>query len=226
MSDNFRYITASQLAKAIDVSPAAITLASKSRKGNLPKLQTVFLDGKKKYDLESSNVKQYIKEQVAKGKTFDINRVFVDAPAINLQTPKQPNQQQLFNQSEEHEQEPEVDYAQKKNELTCIKLEEDIKQKRLQNAKLSGLLLPVEETRFVLNYAITCFTSNTMSFMNNMLGLIIRELNGTDAQYVQFNNMIKESYIENCEDSKLNINSGLDKAIEDYREVRSRGERK
>ena len=208
------------LARLLHVNKSAISHAIKGRNGNKPKLKTIEIDGEILVDTDDEFNKKYIIESCTKR----------DIPIPSFKGEKQ------IIQTTNEEKDSEPDFTQEQKELLNLaeekkkweieKLKQSTRKEKLQVEKLSGNLLPIDETSHVLNFVVSNFTGSVRSHVTSFLSLIVKELGGTDEDYKKYMDQFDEGMVEFAENAIEEIASGLDGVVEQYQEVRGRGERK
>jgi hypothetical protein len=222
----------SELATVLFANRSTITTAAQSRDGNPPKLDHIVRNGNKYIDVTTEKNRSWIENYASK------KDIKVDYSI--LFSPLRKNKEQLkvdeiidssFNNSTGNTEESEpgeskINYVERKRKLECKKLEGVIKKDNIQLEKITGNLIPVNETGFVLNYAVSNYTSSASSFFINTLGVMIKELGGSDEDYKRYVEMLRSGLIEFAKDAVLELENGIEGVVNEYKEVLSRGERK
>lgn len=226
----------SELAKALDVSCASITMAVKNG--------TLDWDSNKCIDITSLKNKTWIEKQKQKGRTFDINRIynnpdFYKNKLPSKQTTRIPKTVQIEGDASTEIEDKKRkgksavildddgdDLYSRKLKLEIEKLENTNRKDALQIAKLEGDLLPVECVEKIFLWSVNDMKKTYEQDIDNLINIFNKKLGGTQKDYMEMKKSAMESLSETGNVYKDNLISGLKNQIKEYQEVRGRGERK
>jgi hypothetical protein len=175
----------------------------------------------KKIDYSLPHNKFWIDRQVTAGKKFDLNRTIKNVKGkrgrpSNKESNEEPtNYQKLLY---------ELDYKRKLADLEA-RQNANLKE-RIQIEKLQGLLLPVDAAQDIFLFAIENFRQVFSQELDAFANIFVERLGATDDQYKELQKEIAVKINECFSEAKTNIIEGLTEAIEKYKEVRGRGEKK
>lgn len=205
-------------------------------------------------DLNNPSTKIFIENHIAQGKTFDINRAYQRQETILTEIKEkkpQKNVETIENIEEIKEKDIEIQdkstkFSKKQSKKTLENSESDdyiglpaekmrleVEKLRLHNEietlkkqKIEGLLIPVDAIHNIFIWSIDTFHNTYQQECNNLANLY-SSIVGVDSG--KLSKLIKElhSNLNRIkEEAKNNLLSGIDGIIEEYQEVRGRGERK
>lgn len=217
-----RILNASQLAKACQCSKPNISNAIK--RGQLKPDS----DGKNQmFRLDDPMVKAFIRQvESTKGIKFNLALAFefstksVGRPmkkAVTESEKEKPKSvtEASANGSTDEDQEFK-DWRNEKAKHDCRRSELTAQRQELENEKLSGKLLPVDTVEHILSFIIRAFSADQISANMNDLGLIIRELGGSDDDFKIYAGRLRSTLSESSKDSVLKISESIAGAVEDY----------
>jgi len=206
----------SELAKALGVSNAVITMAVKRNKLELT------LDGF--VDVETEKNKMFIEYQVMKGKSFDLTMLPLK------QRVKTKTKERI--DSHEHPLSTFVrddsfkDLELKKKKLEIKRLERGNELDQLKIEKLKGQLVPFDAVKSVFLYSVETFRATYMQEVIGIANIFKQRLNASQKEFVEVQKDITERIDLIQKDIKDNLLKGLYGIVNEYKEVRGRGERK
>ena len=220
MTDNkLKY---SELAKCLQVNVASVSVAVS--RGNL-------LAGPyKTIDIDDPVNKAWIENQKQRGKTFDLNRI------ITKQTPQQHEADDtqdneiiddiLHSDDDEKSKEVLKKLLLRERKLKVQKLEKENRLRQLEIDKKSGDLIPVDAVTSVFLYSVETFKNKYLQEAKSISTLMVKMMDGTHDDLIETQKQMTEIINENYREVKSQLIDGIDGIIEEYKEVRSRGEKK
>ena len=234
----------SELARCLGVANASISMAVKNG------LLVPNKDKKGTIDIDFPTNKLWIDNQVRSGKTFDLNGLVRKPEPAPKPKPKKnkpkpvvekiaptgigdelekdfPLEKPSLDREEEVEKDSDVSgIAARKAKADAERTEEDARIKRITRQKLEGKLIPVDAAQQIFLFAIETFRNKFIQKSNNVADIYSARLGATHAEYVE----VKKELIEEInlieKEAKEAIIDGLQGQVEEYKEVRSRGEKK
>ena len=226
-------LNTSNLAIALGVNKGIITLAKKAGHINHNS------DGM--YDITDQKNKFWIERQISKGKVFDISRVinkqFKPKKIKNIPAPKdetivtEESQQKLIKHKVEVE-ESEVDenasgsLQKAKLKLEIKKLKNQDRLDKLKISKIEGELIPVSAVENIFLWAAENFRKTHEQDVDNLINIFIKKLGGEQKDFIEMKKLAMESLAITGNSLKENLIDGLKNAVNEYIDVRGRGERK
>lgn len=235
----------SDFAKALGINRALITIARD--KGHL------VMDSEGLYDYNNPKNAFWIKGQTLKGKVWDIGRI--SAMKFNTPAPEkkrtvkiqyesvavkkdtsivqQPKGGNTIDDDIDQEEDNQkrmakfsADLQEQKIKAEIIKLKNHNILEELKIGKVEGSLLPVSAVETLFIWAVRDFQKTYEQETDSLANIYIKNLGGNQNDFISVKKelMAKLSFIG--ETYKENLLSGLENAVAEYSEVRSRGERK
>lgn len=212
----------SELAKALDVQNSYI--------GTYIKRGRLILGYDNLIDIQNPLNDFFIKSLVQEGKIFDINRVFEkkqfvkkDVELVKSEIIIKPKQKK---EPKEIEETGSFNYLEQKQKLELQKLRLHNEIESLKKEKIEGSLVPVDAMQEIFLWVIDQFHNSYSQEVNSLANIYVQILGADHSKY----NMITKELIQTLNklksDAKENIISGIDGIVENYQEVRGRGERK
>ena len=117
-----------------------------------------------------------------------------------------------------------LDLRKRTAETTLVERNSELRQ--LQLEKIAGNTLPLDITKSILMINIQTIFTTFNSEIDNMVTITVEELGGTRADAVRIQNKLKVVFKKLIETTKENSNREIEKVVNEYADVRSRGERK
>lgn len=224
----------SDLAKALDISQAAISVYTKRGK-----ITVSIVGGKKMIDIDLPENKNFLDSYCRKNnKTFDVTRIYstppkpkpskekpktvIDVEVLEKGATKPPKKTKK--QEKQKQQQESLVYREQK--LKVKKLENENKYKELQIEKMQGRLIPTEVAQHLSLYAIDVFLKTFTQNVRSLTNIYAQRLGASPAQFVDLQKKLLIQIQNIAQESKDSILSGIKGAVKDYSEVRSRGEKK
>lgn len=212
----------SQLAKALGITNASISMAVNNG--------MLVSNDDKTIDIEKNVNKIWIEKQIAKGKTFDINRIF---------------NSEKVNSNNENDIEPSIDtekrnIASKKNKSldelrdielrikkeNLLKLQKTNRLNELEIEKKEGRLVPLDTIKSFFLFVIETFTKTYTQESKSLANIMVNRLGGEKKHMIEIQKDLGQKLEQIKEQSVKEVINGLDNIVDEYSEVRSRGERK
>lgn len=120
-----------------------------------------------------------------------------------------------------------VDWDMRKKIADALKAEEQAKKERIAVDKLNGRLLPTDLVQQIVSINIRNINITYENDLINLASIYCDILAGGDrSKLAQIVNAIREKLTENIRKASATAAIEIENAIDDYSEVRSRGERK
>lgn len=195
-------------------------------------------DAENLIDIDHPTNKQFINYQIASGKTFDINNIFIknekslnkntESVSIKVQKIKSVKTKSTDKKQEENKiniDQPEdttgYNLAEQKMQYEVDKLRLDCELKELQKNKIEGALVPVDAIQNIFLWSIDTFHSTYAQEVQSLANLF-----NSGMSYEATLKNISMALIKLKEDAKNNLLSGIEGVVNEYKEVRGRGEKK
>lgn len=220
-------LTFRELSKLLGVGPATINV--NVNRGKLIHTEEIDDNGKiRKYiDILNPLNKLWLDEQKEKGKDIDYNRLY-DKPTKKSPIIKEPKE--VKKEVKKETKDPKIvtsdvdlkkyEQAKLKYDLELEKLEAEIKLKNIEIEKKEGRLVPVDAVESIFIFALT-----------EMHKLYTREVENLASIYNKKDkiNEIRKALLESLSEigneAKEILKAGLIGIVEEYQEVRGRGEK-
>ena len=213
----------SQLAKALDISNASITMAIKNG--------TLLLDAKtKKVDIDNVLNKIWIDKQVIKGNILDLNRIYNKPKTI--QPIKKTTKKELESPKKENKENKEITISDlreielKQKKATLQRTLKAIKLDDLRIQKQEGKLIPFDAVKTVFLFAVETFRTTYLQEVKSLANVFINRLGGEHKDFIEIQKDIGLIVEEIQKETIDNLLTGLDGIVNEYKEVRGRGEKK
>ena len=144
---------------------------------------------------------------------------FLDEPKLTLEERKV-----LARERQQRLDLVDLDLRKRTAETTLVERNSELRQ--LQLEKIAGNTLPLDITKSILMINIQTIFTTFNSEIDNMVTITVEELGGTRADAVRVQNKLKVVFKKLIETTKENSNREIEKVVNEYADVRSRGERK
>ena len=219
-------LKASELAKALNIATAQISMAVKRSK--------LIRSDDKTFDIHHALNKLWIQKKLDQGCTFDINRAYIKG-IIKKPTPIKQNKPKSEPKTKDRKSKKErgfddgdeLDNYARDKALHGLKL---LKNKaalaELQVSKMDGTLIPTDSVQDVVLWVIDTFHNTYSQEVKNLAETCIQVFGGDHDQLVELRKDLNESLVRQKNEAKESILSGIQGIIAEYKEVRGRGERK
>jgi hypothetical protein len=224
----------SELAKALDVNPGVVGMAVKRNH-----LRPVLNDkGKTVIDLDCAYTIQWLEKQKELGKIFDINRLFdkkgtkqVEKQPTNIgknvsksngKATIQDNDQSALDKllTDVKEVELKIKKANLEKTLKAIKLDQ------LKIEKQEGRLIPFDAVQNFFLFVVETFSKTFSQESKSIANIMVNRLGGERKHLIEIQKELSIKLEELKEQSIKEALAGLDNIVDEYKEVRSRGEKK
>ena len=216
----------SELAKALGLTNASISMAIKN-KTLIPE------ENQKRIDINSQINKLWIERQIASGRDFDLNNIFKKTNDYK-QKLKEENKEQNSNQTSE------LNNSKKRtitvDDIRKIELKKKIAElKRTENAvildqlkieKQEGRLIPFDAVQNFFLFVVETFSKTFSQESKSIANIMVNRLGGERKHLIEIQKDLSIKLEELKEQSIKDALSGLDNIVDEYKEVRSRGEKK
>lgn len=240
MAKNLKY---SELARALGISNASVTMAIKN--GTLIKNKN-----EKTINIDATINKLWIEHQIIKGRTFDINRIYIKKPiikdislkkeVIQKTKTKTKTESKIKNKKKSNTVEElkileedgegilvrirKVELKQK--EATLKKTGKDILLAELKIQKQQGQLIPFDAAKSVFLYAIESMRNIYLQETRGVANIFVQITGADHNKFIQLQKDLSEKIEDIQKSVKDELIINLDKIVEEYKEVRGRGESK
>ena len=225
------YLKFSQLAKALGVNNASITMAVKQK--------TLIATDEKTIDIANPSNRMWIDRQVAKGRTFNMNMIFEKSQTVmpfrekeiveskpELESELEPEQKKGKPKNKEDKLDTLRDLEIKQKRATLLRTEKSIKLDDLRIRKQEGLLIPYDEAEFLLIYIVEKIRNTSIQEIDSMTNIYKERFGISHDEYIELkvdlneiiNGIIKESVDE--------LKGGIENIQQIFMENRERGQRK
>lgn len=114
----------------------------------------------------------------------------------------------------------------KKQKLEIKKLENTNKKEALQIAKLEGKLLPVDVVEKIFLWSASDMKKTYEQDVCSLISRLVKNAGGTQDDYISLKKDAMQNISITGETFKENLLTGLENQINEYKEVRGRGERR
>lgn len=118
----------------------------------------------------------------------------------------------------------EIDIAKKKAELDLVQRNADVR--RMQLEKIMGNTLPLDQVMSIIAINFKAVFKSLHSQIKNMTSTMVQNLGGTKDDYNAIMIEMEEHLNNSVKMSKEKAQMDIDALVEEYSEIRSRGERK
>lgn len=116
--------------------------------------------------------------------------------------------------------------AMKEMRLKVKKLENENRYKELQIEKLQGMLIPTELASHISLYAIDVFQKTFTQNVRSLTNVYAQRLGANHTQFVNLQKALLQQIQNISQEAKDSVIKGIEGAIKEYSEIRSRGEKK
>lgn len=228
----------SEFARCLSVQTAYIQMNIKRRK--------IILTDDRLIDLQNPVNNFFLESQINKGKKFDLGNIYnnngtkikppkireikIDIPdkGKELEIKKADPIEVKIKQVKEISKHEKIvtGLAERELQLKVQKLEIDNDIKLLQKAKIEGSLVPVDAMKNVFLWSIDTFHNSYLQQVNNIANVYVQILGADSSKFSAIIKELSQVLTRIKEDAKTDLLSGIDGIVEEYQEVRGRGERK
>ena len=116
--------------------------------------------------------------------------------------------------------------SQRKLELDLERAEASLKLDQLKIEKMQGLLIPTDAVRTMNIFVVETIRTTFIQELDSIANIYCQILGATKDQFIEIRRNMAERVQVIMEDAKENLSTGTNGIVEDYREVRGRGESK
>lgn len=119
-----------------------------------------------------------------------------------------------------------LDYDLRQRRANAEYKERESELKKMQLEKIAGNTLPLDLTKTILKINCQAILVQFLSSIENMVAVTVEELGGVRSDNVRITNELKKIFKKTVETCEKNAEREIENAVQEYSEVRSRGERK
>lgn len=213
----------SELARVLDISNASVTMAVNNG--------TLIPNDDKTIDIDKSVNKIWIDRQIAKGRTFDMNRIFKSekkqpAPKKQPKTEKKhPEKQETQTDNDKSIAElREIELKIKKANL--LKLQTSNQLSELEINKREGRLIPFDAVKTFFLFTIETFIKTYSQESKSLANIMVNRFGGGKKELIEVQKDLQFKLESIKSNTVKEIEKGIENIIDEYSEVRGRGERK
>lgn len=212
----------SELARVLDMSNASITMAVNNG--------TLIPNDDKTIDIDKPVNKIWIDRQIAKGRTFDMNRLFKSEKKQPAQK-KQPKSIKKQPEKEENQTEDDKSIAElreielKIKKANLLKLQKSNQLSELEINKREGKLIPFDAAKTLTIFTIESLTKGYEQEVDTITDLMLSRFTSDRTEFTEVKKDIFEKYKEIKSNVIKKLLDDLDTVIKEYIEIRARGEK-
>jgi hypothetical protein len=119
-----------------------------------------------------------------------------------------------------------LDYDLRQKRANAEYKERESELKKMQLEKIAGNTLPLDLTKNILKINCQAILIQFLSSIDNMVAVTVEELGGVRSDNVRITNELKKIFKKTVETCENNAEREIENAVQEYSEVRARGERK
>lgn len=119
-----------------------------------------------------------------------------------------------------------LDYDLRQRRANAEYKERESELKKMQLEKIAGNTLPLDLTKTILKINCQAILIQFLSSVENMVAVTVEELGGVRADNVRITNELKKIFKKTVETCEKNAEREIENAVQEYSEVRARGERR
>lgn len=212
-----------ELARVLDVSNASITMAVNNG--------TLIPNDDKTIDIDKPVNKVWIDRQIAKGRTFDMNRLFKSEKKQH--TPKkQPKTKKKQPEKEETQTEDDKSIAElreielKIKKANLLKLQKSNQLSELEINKREGKLIPFDAVKTFFLFTVETFIKTYSQESKSLTNIMVNRFGGGKKELIEVQKDLQAKLESIKSNTVKEIEKGIENIIDEYSEVRGRGERK
>ena len=226
MTEKIKYLKYSQLANAFGLQQAAINVAVKR-----DLLIPCVVDGKKMIDITNPTNKLWLKKQEDLGKYFDLNAIYKKPSEVKRQTNLKPvthttKQTPTTEETPDPEREELRKIQIETKKATLKRIQKAIELDEIKVAKQLGQLIPFDAVKGFFLYTVETFSKSYEQESKTIADLILSRLGATQEEFIEVRKELSKKVVEIKTDTVDQLLDGLDQIVEEYQEVRGRGESK
>jgi hypothetical protein len=212
-----------QVAKRLNMSRPAITYAI--RNGRLK------LDNNRLIDLNDPLNLEFVEQRMREDrikieKPKPVPKPKIEIPEIEDDDDEPEKETKQESDAEKTAKQMSADLYEEKLKLEIERLKNQNKIELLKIAKLEGELIPVSAVETVFLWAADNFKKTFENDVDGMINVFLMILGGDQSKFIEMKKQALAKISETGDTLKQNLIEGLENAIETYKEVRGRGERK
>jgi hypothetical protein len=117
-------------------------------------------------------------------------------------------------------------YDMRKREADVKLVERNAELKQMELEKKAGNTLPLDLVKRICVINFQSILNNFLLEVGNMATVTVEELGGSRSDTVRISNKLNVIFKKTVESTKLSVAQEIDRAVSEYTEIRSRGERK
>jgi hypothetical protein len=114
----------------------------------------------------------------------------------------------------------------KKRQLDIDRLKKTIRLDEIRVAKAEGSLIPYDAAQNLFMYAVETFRTSYMQEVKSLANLFVQKLGGSQRHFVEIQKEIGLIVEASHKEARENVITGLQGIVNEYKEVRNRGEKK
>jgi hypothetical protein len=119
-----------------------------------------------------------------------------------------------------------LDYDLRQRRANAEYKERESELKKMQLEKIAGNTLPLDLTKNILKINCQAILIQFLSSIENMVAVTVEELGGVRSDNVRITNELKKIFKKTVETCEKNAEREIENAVQEYSEVRARGERR
>lgn len=211
----------SQLANGLGVQQATINVWVK--RGNLKD------NGNKEIDITDPFNKLWLEKQKAQGKHLDLNRVFMKPKEAKAIIAAKPKTQKTTKQTEEPEAEEVTELRKIQIDLKKAQLDRTRKAAQLDDIKIAkqlGDLIPFDAVKGFFLYTVETFVKSYTQEAQGVANVLLSRFGADHTDIIETQKELSKKLIDIKAETIEELLQGLDGIVEEYQEVRGRGEHK
>lgn len=218
----------SDFAKALELQRASVTMAIKNGK-------LIADENNKLIDINIAENKIWIEAQVAKGKKWDLNAINKSSNSAQIRPGKERAAPKKDRNNGEQRESIDLDSDPHHFKLRLLEYEkkqEDIREKRNANIlkeldikKRQGKLVPVDAVEQVFLFSVETMRTVYMQEVTALASILVERTGASDTVYKEMQRELTEKVNDTMKDVKETLLSGLAGIIEEYKELKGRGEK-
>ena len=205
-------------AKAIQVNRASVTMAVKSK-------TLIPIEGKKQIDPDNPLNKAWIQKQEMKGKEWNVNLIYEKEQPIYA---RQPIGNITENKSKKTDRVITTEDIRKieiKQKIANLKkTEKQIKLDEIKIQKQEGALIPFDAVKTVYLFSIETFRNTFIQETNSLANIFVERLGGEHRHFIELQKELTEKINDITKVAKESLISGAKGIVDEFKEVRGRGE--
>jgi hypothetical protein len=156
------------------------------------------------------------------------NALFFEQKAKKVSEPvdSKPKRRRVKSSAKNEDKESLTDLEIKKQKLSLEKLEHEIQLKGIELEKKRGYLVPVDAVKDVFLFSLETFRSKYLQEAKSKAEISVQIMGGSHNDIIRMQKELSESINEAHSEAKKQLIEGIDSVVEDYKDIRGRGEKK